>query len=772
MPLSKRSSTFVQEKHGTIQIPLTKEESPPPAYTTGNSVTEPPDITAAFPNLTLGSSVIPEPDHCIAHLKLLEALHQHREDIALHDGLFNIWDSYVFSRYSDLERAKILTQIREKRWAIYIAKAVKRFECWWRKCIQPDAKNAEWTSFGSQAFTQDPGEGRRMKFEKENIPPLDVIIVWHAYQLNPRDFLEDCIRYGKMEFWRAGLPWAAIDACINKDTFDFEAPLIAMEAFTARTGLPWDSNDDLEPDKTTLLCPAQCNTTLRVAWTSTDHPDMWKKRDDSELEAEHSGRGLADKHFRVQCPSCGQIVDHDMMKLQKFGEDISILERKKVPMPGTILSINGKPEKPINFDRHPSYFPNRVVYGREGKDKSRRRDLQQFCPQFGDVKGGFHNGRTRKTANMSAIREVIEKYLADRDYIKGCNHTFTAKLQREEKISIRKMMSHYWENSSVFGLDLVGAVIRQGTFVEKMHSIDWLHSPSCSATMKRLIQKYTRYIEIIAFNPSSVAVPTLDVDLAWHTHQLSPPAYYDYTTQKTKTFIDHDDKIDETKLSTSFEWTSKTYQKMYNEVYSECTCWYCEAIRESHTSSLSRAFGSNKAIDSQLDRLHSGPQPVAGSPGPHVSAHNAIKSDALGQDIRKATYRAKQEKDYQKAVQHAIKKGRRPPTRDDHNHAYMAYGYPMYVPYYAPYMGDPCVSGGMYPSNPSCATFVVGAAGNCCQGACGGGVAAGSCGSGAAGCAGGACGSAGGAGAYVGGGGFGGGGCAAGGGCGGGGGGG
>lgn len=58
----------------------------------------------------------------------------------------------------------------------------------------------------------------------------------------------------------------------------------------------------------------------------------------------------------------------------------------------------------------------------------------------------------------------------------------------------------------------------------------------------------------------------------------------------------------------------------------------------------------------------------------------------------------------------------------------MAYGYPMYLPYYAPYIGDPCVTGDLYPANPSCANFAVGAAGNCCQGACGGGVAAGACG--------------------------------------------
>lgn len=94
--------------------------------------------------------------------------------------------------------------------------------------------------------------------------------------------------------------------------------------------------------------------------------------------------------------------------------------------------------------------------------------------------------------------------------------------------------------------------------------------------MDRLLIKYTRFINIISLYPLHVAVPTLDVDLAWHTHQLSPRPYFDYTTNKCRKFIDHDDKMDEDVLSSSFEWTSKTYQKLYREVYSECTCWYCE----------------------------------------------------------------------------------------------------------------------------------------------------------------------------------------------------
>jgi hypothetical protein len=98
----------------------------------------------------------------------------------------------------------------------------------------------------------------------------------------------------------------------------------------------------------------------------------------------------------------------------------------------------------------------------------------------------------------------------------------------------------------------------------------------------------------MSFDKDKVAVPTLDVDLAWHTHQLSPPAYLGFTYAKTQKFIDHDDKINEDKLATAFEWTSKTYQESFGEVYSECTCWYCESVRASHVSTVGRVFGVSK----------------------------------------------------------------------------------------------------------------------------------------------------------------------------------
>lgn len=124
--------------------------------------------------------------------------------------------------------------------------------------------------------------------------------------------------------------------------------------------------------------------------------------------------------------------------------------------------------------------------------------------------------QTYRTATVSDIRDMIERGIKDPVVMGKTDLTKGKLMLRAERISIRKMMSRYWENSSIFSLDLIGAVIRQGTFIEKMHSIDWIHSPALASTEERITEKYQRYFAILASHPCQVAVPTLDVDLAWY----------------------------------------------------------------------------------------------------------------------------------------------------------------------------------------------------------------------------------------------------------------
>ena len=134
----------------------------------------------------------------------------------------------------------------------------------------------------------------------------------------------------------------------------------------------------------------------------------------------------------------------------------------------------------------------------------------------------------KTSCSMNDIRSIIEVGLKEPAVLtKVCGTSpHYRRPERTERIAIRRMMSTYWDNSSAFALDLVGAIIRQSSFVEKMHNIDWIHSPAVTSTMSRLIAKYGRYFYILSKYEKKIAVPTLDVDLAWRMyHKLcwSPP---------------------------------------------------------------------------------------------------------------------------------------------------------------------------------------------------------------------------------------------------------
>lgn len=681
--LSRLFSSSAKEKEALAQADSNRSpspDSPPPEYEPEapeydrDNVLEPPDITAGFNSLILKPNDtipgFPQTEECIAHLKVLECFYRLRQAVGSCDGLFGIKDGTV-SASSDGLHAKLA----EKRWACFVQKAVDRFEIWWRD-ITPDARMADRTyleTAGRQGQLVNPkfARGQSIVLERTSLPPVDVLMVWHAYMLNPRAYLEDCLRYGRMPLWHMPFPWQAVSDSINAESFKYEPGQAAEVAALSLTGLRWNSLEDL---RDRVMQCTECKAELEVPWTTCHKYAPAPGRQDSVTAIDtmlSSGTGFCDKDFRVTCKNCMERMSHNQLRSAKFCNDVKNLLGNDVPLGGTVLGDQGLPW---------------IAFG--------KRDIQTetitrlpnalFLHGLGETLLQWRKKGKTAVRSMDEVRTSIEDATRDSGYMRKVRNSYAHKMQRTERIAIRKMMSRYWENSSPFALDLVGAVIRQGAFIEKMHNIDWLHSPALPNTMSRLITKYSYFQKIMAQNPQHMAVPTLDVDLAWHTHQLTPYRYMEYTVRHTGQFIDHDDKVAETKLNDSFAWTSKTYQKMTGEPYSECTCWYCEATRESHTSAASRLFNTPGAKATEL--LHSAPQDPRKSV--HVSAHNAVRptdDDKAYAALSKSKADAL-EKQYEKACERARKKGKPIPKRDDYYYS-DAYGYPVYIPAYSPYIG-------------------------------------------------------------------------------------
>lgn len=415
-------------------------------------------------------------------------------------------------------------------------------------------------------------------------------MVLHTHMLNPRIFLEDCMRSGLRRLWQNGMPWDLLNKVIDT-RFSYDVADDIKASWVAATGRSWDNRDDGPYKKT--KCPS-CTMAIDIPWTTCDMDEVSKISTRPGL----TGSGYGDGKLSHACPACHVPITKDLLCVAKFVRDSTDLLVKDIPMPGTILDAkSGIPEVYARraFTYDPMTFPNRMI------KYVLRVDMMEV----------MKNTTGTQEPSMDTIKGMVEKTLASSMALRviaggpGNSRSIgSTKLSPTSRIAIRKMMSRYRDNFGSFGLELSSAIMRQGIFSQKMYKLDWLHSPAARETMARLCKKYQRFIEIMAKNPRNVAVPTLDVDLAWHTHQLAPSAYYDFTVGKTAQFIDHDDKIADNKLDEGFEWTSKAYQEEFGEVYSECTCWYCETVRSTHVSSIGKVMKLSKNEKGKSCQIH------------------------------------------------------------------------------------------------------------------------------------------------------------------------
>lgn len=113
----------------------------PPAYenATDENINE---VLEDFYKLDLNPDTYEGPtvDTCLAHPKLLSAFDKLRRRMADYEGLWDIWNSRAQNANPsalnvDGRADDILAKLREKRWSIYVVRAVDRYEAWWQSFV-------------------------------------------------------------------------------------------------------------------------------------------------------------------------------------------------------------------------------------------------------------------------------------------------------------------------------------------------------------------------------------------------------------------------------------------------------------------------------------------------------------------------------------------------------------------------------------------------------------------------------------------------------------
>lgn len=447
---------------------------------------------------------IPDLSDVIMHLKLLQS----------------------FRKLKDLVTVGVDNSVsRDKLWQCYLTIAVRRFT------IFVSALNL---SFHDRQSLAD--------FVDSVLPPIDIILVWHSFLLNPKSFYDNFKTNDFTAFSKYMFPLDKITHEISNEDFVYSPSIEIIDDFTLfiedffikssiRERFNYNSYQPFDPSAIDLviLCP-NCHKKLpKCDLTNSD------------------STGFADALFQLKFKCCqfNSLVTHDELRRRKLYTDC--LKVSKIP--SVIKHYSREINKPwagVSAEAIDSNIKDQTL-------------------------ASYYNGLN--ILDFSNSKYHYSDLLVLRDYLE-LNPIYMT-IPTRIAFPIHE--------------DLVTCIKRQEVFIDKMVELNWLMSPCIKETVLESIQRYIRFFSLIKDSNHGV-VPTLDIDLIWHTHQLFQNKYFKYYRKISGSIVDHNDKIEVNRLDTSFAKTCKLYKEKFKQDYSICFCWYCTVNRSGRFAIL-RRFG-------------------------------------------------------------------------------------------------------------------------------------------------------------------------------------
>jgi len=236
---------------------------------------------------------------CAVHLELLEA--------------FTWLHNWV---YKEEASSEIFGEDPEKNlWRSVVKVAVARFGIWW-EVVNKELKARE----EAEAGVLNNGNSTKV-LPRDLLQPLDVLMVWHSYMLNPRRYNEDCIWFGMSGMMNLAFPYEHIVCCTCCPTHLKYSRLMvsSMKLLTTINGIinsldmPRGTGrgsplkpltfSRKSPPKKLIKCPA-CAKEIDVFIC--------------EIEPENRKRGWISEEFAVDCEGCGMGITMESLCAEKF----------------------------------------------------------------------------------------------------------------------------------------------------------------------------------------------------------------------------------------------------------------------------------------------------------------------------------------------------------------------------------------------------------------------------------------------------------------------
>lgn len=176
----------------------------------------------------------PNPGHVAAHLGLIECFREFQKNVFTSEQL-EILDlpSYPGTIGNDgatapTEDATASTS-NTQRWDTVIRLAVARFQIWFENIESIVTHAAAYHRFGPDS------NALHAAITADYLPPLDVILVWYVYMQMPGAYRRDNLAHSSPKLLEIPLPWEAILAVMDLDSFTYNLPPAAEKLFTTTT---------------------------------------------------------------------------------------------------------------------------------------------------------------------------------------------------------------------------------------------------------------------------------------------------------------------------------------------------------------------------------------------------------------------------------------------------------------------------------------------------------------------------------------------------------
>ncbi|KAH9814432.1 hypothetical protein DFH28DRAFT_971717 [Melampsora americana] len=419
-----------------------------------------------------------------SHLKLLKAFSNLKSQI---DS--SITFSFLHHQTHQTERCG-LNKINNQ-FNLFLNLAVYRFEKWIKKIEEKGL----------------------IGIELNDLPPLDVLMVWHAYCLNPRWYCEDSIRLHSLLKLPFPLELAASSLRFGSNGDVLTGSINPSQELNWTSELPFDPRIHASISSGRVISCPNCQSDIQLAWTCEDKT------------------GWIDEACSISCDQCeGWSGDRLVLGRERFISELRQAVNSSVgqyTIAGTLTTL----QNITDFENAARLISS----------------LEKMMVEF---------GISLDSLTSSSIEVLLNKASPRSRWLK-------------------RTLSAY-DSGTPFSLDLASAVLRQSSFVDKMVKLgftDLSESLDGQSVLERSLNRYQAFLSLMRSDSSTFFVPTLDIDLVWHTHQLVRGyKYCQDTLDLVGRLVDHNDDVEEGHLSDSFEKTSKAWKEMFGVSYSECDC--------------------------------------------------------------------------------------------------------------------------------------------------------------------------------------------------------